>query len=527
MSLKKNSEKKKSVIISAIYLAMGTLSSRGLGLIRDMAMSAFLPMDLRDAYSAAFRLPALFRRLLGEGALSATFLPLYVKADQAGHIKERDDLSSGVFSLLVTVATLITLTLIIFMDDVIPMWVSGEAYTSVPGKIESTILLARGVFPFLLLMTIFALFMNLHNAHGKFFLTGFAPCLFNLAMIVYLPFKDLLPFKVEIGMSLAIVIGGVLQILVLVPFVVRKKIVPRFILQPWKVKGVLKVLKTFVPSLLGVGVLQLTVLVNTFFASQISRGAVYHIYLADRLLELPLSLIAVSLGAALLPEFSRLVGSGETEKMKGTLAKHWVQGFIIAVPCAFGLFAISDGIVELLFKRGEFSIEEVASVSSIVKVYSFSLIIACAHRLFIPGFYAVSDTLTPALCGLAGLILHVICAKPLMLMYGVQGLTISTTIGTSCNLILVMLFFTRRFGSLQWKPVLLSMSKIFLASMIMGIVSFYLYDFILAKVGSVFIAVVATMLVSALIYFTQIYFSNLSEAEVLINKIRSKVTRSR
>lgn len=514
-------ENKKSVIKSAIYLATGTFSSRVLGLIRDMFMAAYLPVDLRDAYSAAFRLPALFRRLLGEGALSSTFLPLYVKADGTGDIKKRDDLSSGVFSVFVMASTLITFLMIIFMDDIIPHWVSGEAYSSVDGKIASTVWIARGVFPFLSLMTIFALLMNLHNAHGKFFMTGFAPCMFNLAMIIYLPFKDKLPVAVETGLSIAILVGGIGQISLLLPFVIREKIFPRWTWFPWKNSDVIKVLKTFLPSLLGVGVLQLTVLVNTFFASQISRGAVYHIYLADRLLELPLSLIAVSLGAALLPEFSRLVVQNNIAQMKQSLETHWIQGFLVAVPCAFGLYVMSDSIVELLFKRGEFSTSEVNSVASIVCIYAFSLIISCAHRLFIPTFYAISDTLTPALCGLFGLIVHIFLAPYFMKTHGLQGLTISTTIGTGFNFILVFALFTKKFGTLNFKKVIISMSKIFFASFLMGIFALKINSLI--KIDfPILISVSITIALSALLYFGVIYYINIPEFSYLVKKINKR-----
>jgi putative peptidoglycan lipid II flippase len=175
-----------SVALSAAIFALGTFLSRILGLVRDMMTARYFPNDVRDAFINAFRLPNLFRRLLGEGSLSISFIPIFVEILSGKGSKNAEEvdlrakrLVAGVFSILMSVSITLSLLATIFMDDILRFLLSGEAYLSIPGKFELTVRLGRIMFGFLILVSLYAFFMAILNSVKKFAMTALAPCFFN------------------------------------------------------------------------------------------------------------------------------------------------------------------------------------------------------------------------------------------------------------------------------------------------------------------------------------------------------------
>ena len=298
---KETSTKEKPTLVakSALLFGSGTLTSRILGLIRDALIAQILPKDVRDAWIAAFRLPNFFRRLLGEGGLSVSFIPIFVETREKGDSEAQKRLVSGVFSLLMSVVSFIWLLCFLFMEVIVQYWLGGEGFTSVPGKIEMTISMGRVMVGFLFFITLFAYFMALLNGVKKFGMTGFAPVLLNISIICGLYYFQDSESIYQVS-AWSVVIGGALQAIFLFPALVKNKIVPLLSFKYCFDPSVRRVLKKFMPTVFGVGVLQILTMVNTYFASQLESGAVSNMYYADRLLELPLSLIAVSIGTCLL-----------------------------------------------------------------------------------------------------------------------------------------------------------------------------------------------------------------------------------
>ena len=200
----------------ALFFGFGTLTSRILGLVRDALIFSLIPLDAKDAWLAAFRLPNFFRRLLGEGGLSASFIPVYVKLSNENQKKQRQQLINGVFSLLMGTALLICGLCFIFMEPLVNTWLGGSGFKEVPGKLTMTIQIAKIMVFFLFFIILFAFFMALLNGLKKFTLTGFAPLFLNLAIIAGLVLfkgKQSLPTAA----AWAVLIGGGLQALILLP----------------------------------------------------------------------------------------------------------------------------------------------------------------------------------------------------------------------------------------------------------------------------------------------------------------------
>ncbi len=507
----------------ALLFGSGTLVSRILGLVRDALVFSIMPLDVRDAWLAAFRLPNFFRRLLGEGGLSASFIPIYVKLSHEGQKLQRQQFIDGVFSLLVGTTLLICGLCFVFMDPLINIWLGGSGFREVPGKLSMTTQMARVMVFFLFFIILFAFFMALLNGLKKFTLTGFAPLFLNLAIIASLVlFQDRLPMIA----AWAVLIGGGLQALVLLPSVIRSGVLPRLtfrINHPLVQQMILK----FIPIFFGGGILQVLALVNLYFASQLSPGTVSYIYLGDRLLELPISLIAVSLGTTLLPTLSGYWSGNEKNLFLKSLGRHLQMFYFLAIPASVGLWFMGHDIVDVLFSRGQFTNQEVPIVAGILKIYCLTLLCVGSLKILNLAFYAVGDTLTPALVSMSGLFIHLLLAPWLMAKSAIYGLVLSTALISLLNLLLCLVFLHKKMGVLNWKPLGKQFFCCSLAAFPMG-VSLWFVHFFKWKQG-LFVPDLILLLVfialGALVYFSFAGFLKVSEMEFLKKEFQKKVKR--
>ncbi len=421
-------------------MAFGTLSSRFLGLLRDQLFAAFFPRIVTDAWTIAFRIPNLFRRLLGEGSLSVSFIPVYIKSrvdDPTG--VEAQKLSSALYSLLFLILSTITILGVIFSEPIVRLIVDS-AYEAQADKLLLTVQMAQIMFVFIFLMSTYAYMMALLNSVGQFGLAAFAPTLWNLTMIAanFFP-KDWQRFQGE-ALAWGVVVGGFFQMAILIPALKKANLFPILGVKPWH-PGLKRVFRNMLPGFAGIGLLQFQTVMNTYFASSLYEGAQTHVYLADRLLELPLSLIAVSLGTALLPTLARHWAAGKREVYLDTVSFYFSLSLFVALPAAVGLFFLSESIVRALFEWGRFTSQETTQVAVLVQVYAFTLIIASSSRIVIAGFNAVQNTWFPAVVSAIGLGVHLLLAPQFIEIFGLKGLVISTLLSGGVGLLLLSLGF--------------------------------------------------------------------------------------
>lgn len=453
---------------AALLFGSGTLSSRILGLIRDALIFSLMPLDLKDAWFAAFRIPNFFRRLLGEGGLSVSFIPIYVATLESPEADQKvKPLVNGVYSLLMGISLLICVFSYLFMDKLVGLMLSGDGFSTVPGKLETTVAMSEVMIFFLFTISLFAFLMALLNGQKKFTLTGYAPVMMNLAIIFALWWYQDHP-QFAMASAWAVVIGGGLQALILVPAVFKLGIHPRWTWDVWNPQ-VRRVVAKFIPTVFGVGVLQFLAMLNLYFASQLPSGSITYIYMADRLLELPLSLVAVSIGTTLLPTLSSYWSRGDRTLFTETMSRQLGLFLLLALPATFGLWMVGEDIVAVLFQRGEFRAEEVPTVSWLLKIYGLTLITAGGQRVLSSAFYASGDTQTPAVVSLVGLLIHCVLAPYWMQKWGIYGLVGSTSFITFFNLALCLVLIQYKAGSLLWKMLGVQSMKCLSASLVMAI----------------------------------------------------------
>ena len=318
--------------LQASLMSLGTLISRLLGFVRDLSIAAFFARTQTDVFFAAFRLPNFCRRILGEGAFSASVTPALSKTLHHKGLAKADQISAALFTLFAAGAGALSLAGVIFMEDIMNLFFKGARYDDTEGKLRHTVIAGRLVFSYFFLTALYSYFLSAAHALGKFFLPALAPALFNVILIVFafLP-QTLWPFP-AFGLSLAAILGGAAQAAAAFLILKRLRFAPAFslrrVLSFWP--EIVSVLKQFVPASIGLAGLAVIGLMNLYFAGRLQEGAHTYLYYGDRLLELPRSLIAVSLGSALVPELSRFFTQGDRKR------------FFCGLCAQLGFFALSD-----------------------------------------------------------------------------------------------------------------------------------------------------------------------------------------
>jgi putative peptidoglycan lipid II flippase len=531
-----------SPVVHAALMAVGTLTSRILGLARDMAFAALFSRTVTDAWTTAFRLPNLFRRLLGEGSLSVSFIPIFVDTwvfhpDVEGQPSaEVKNLINSFYTVLLVILSVLTVVGIIWAEPLLRLLLD-QNYESIPGKLELTVRMARIMFGFIFLMSTYAYFMGILNALGKFALAAVAPALFNIAMIIstFVPTKYL-PSEGD-GLAWGVILGGFLQVGILVPALKKMGFMPEvqksFSLAMANIK-VKKIFKNMLPGMLGMGLLQITTIVNLRFASSLSEGAISYIYWADRLLELPLSLVSVSLGTALLPALAKLWSQKEVSKMAETSNYYLRLNMFIAVPAAIGLLSLAQPIVEVLFMRGRFNLVDAQNTAAVVKIYAIQLIASSAVRVFVPSFYAIKNTWLPALIASLSLVVHILIAPHLMSAFGLVGLSSTALISAALNFIGLAIAYNWILGSFGWLKVLKSMALFSIAGLgLFAAVQVYwpIYEFFGENIWGKLIALIVAVGLGAGVYGVIAWMMGLEEMKTtsatFIDKIRRRFNRKK
>lgn len=521
----KGSSKPDRVGFSAFLVSIGTLSSRVLGLVRDMMTTAYFPATITDAWLVAFKLPNMFRRILGEGALSVSFIPVFsgVVSDEKADPKK---LVNGVFTLLFSVAITITTLGIIFAEPLVVFLTKGEAYAGIPGKVELTIHLARIMFIYVLLVSVYAYYMAILNSLRSFWLPAFAPVLWNVAMIVS-AFVNLGPLT-ESGEVLAwgVVLGGLLQMGILIPPLIKAGFLPKLTMHI-NTPEIKKVFRGFGPSLIGLGIMQITIFINTRFASYLPEGSNTWIFIADRILELPLSLFAVSIGTALMPTLSTQWHQQRHDEFFKTSNYYLRSVLFLAVPAAIGCFVLAHPIVELLFQRKNYTAESVANTASVLQIYSFAILTYSVLRVLAPCFYAIKNTWYPMICSFVGLAIHLMLAWPFIQKYGVQGLTASTVLSGTINMSLLFVGFSFFIGKFDYAKLLSSLFKFLIigAAMFLILQMFFMFDNVELGRYLRLVLLFTTIAVSGSVYLSIAHFMKLEELKPVSDKILGKLSK--
>lgn len=428
-------------------MSMGTVLSRILGFVRDRLVVQFFDSSLTDIFYAAFRLPNFFRILFGEGALSVAFLPAYVELKKKQN-QEASVLAGTVFSFLFTLSLVVSALGVIFMPELLALFLSPENFPVGSERFATTVFFSRIMFFYLFLVSQFAFFMSVLNAHGEFWFPGVAPAAFNTGVILTILFGFDVVGVYGSVLALAVIVGGIFQASTVFFKAYQMRIVPRpnfLFTHP----QFIAVLKRTSPSLIGIGAVQFIGVINVSLASSLNKADITFLYLADRLLDLPQSILAVSLGTALLARLSSLWAEKDEDAFRNQIYETASVYYFLAIPAAVGLFMLAEPLVAFLFKTGKNTFTDMTIIGSLVQVYAVMLLVSGTSKLLLPGFYAVKNTFLPALSSCLTIAVHLMLAPYLMKQIGIKGLVMSTTISSIVALIFVFVMFRFKVTSLS------------------------------------------------------------------------------
>lgn len=382
-----------------------TLLSRVLGFVRDFVIARSFGAGLSsDAFFIAFKLPNLLRRMFAEGAFSQAFVPILGEYRNQRSAEETRLLVDHVAGILMLVLFAITALGIVAAPWLV--WISAPGFATTPDKFDLTVTLTRITFPYILFMSLVALAGGILNTWSRFALPAFTPVLLNLSFIVMALFAAPYFDPPVLALAWAVFIGGLLQLLIQLPALRKISMLPRpsFRLRTaWNDPGVRRITRLMLPALLGVSVAQISLLLNTVFASFLQTGSVSWLYYADRLMEFPSGMLGAALGTILLPSLSRCHARQDLNEYSRLLDWGLRLTFLLATPAALALAIVAVPLVATLFFHGAFTPDDVEQTRRALIAYSLGLTGLILIKVLAPGFYARQNVRTPVKIALISL----------------------------------------------------------------------------------------------------------------------------
>jgi putative peptidoglycan lipid II flippase len=512
---------------AASIVGGATLLSRVFGFIRDMVVAQLFGTGMAtDAFFVAFRIPNLFRRLVGEGALTASFIPVYTEYISQRSKEESDELVSASFSVLGVLLILVTALGILFSPWIVKIMAYG--FSQEPEKFRLTVLLNRLMFPYIFFIGLVALAMGILNSWKHFAAPALAPVLLNLSIIACALFFPVVLGEPILSLAIGVILGGAAQILFQIPFIQRTGIVPRFHFNPSH-PGVKRIGILMAPSVLGLAVTQLNVVVNTLLASYLPEGSVSYLYYADRLLEFPMGIFAIAIATAVLPTLSEYSAQKDLQGLKETLSFSLRLVFFVTLPSMVGLIVLRLPILNLLFQRGAFTLHSAVMAAQALLYYALGLAAFAGVRIVVPAFYSLQDTKTPVKVAFFALLANAGLGLVLMIPLQHGGLALATSLAAGLNFSLLLFFLRKRLGRIGASRIIRSFFKSLGASILMGIVA-YAISFsgpweTTGVTGTKIGLLLGAILASVLVYGGACYFFGSEELHSALELIKKKISR--
>lgn len=420
-----------------------TMVSRVFGFAREMLMSRIMGASgAADAFLVAFRLPNTFRRLFGEGAFSAGFVPLFSQRFHGpGGMDEAKRFSEEVLAFFVPALILFTLVFELAMPAFV--WAIASGYADEPQKFALTVFLSRITFPYLLLISLVSFFSGILNSLTKFAAAAFAPALLNVAMLIALILVPAGGVKSATALAVGVTAGGVLQ-LILLWNSARRAGVSLKLRRPRMTPGVRQFFVVVIPATLGAGVYQISQLIDTFFATRLPEGSMSYLNYSDRLNQLPLSVIGTALGTAILPHISRFIAKGEPEEAAKVQGNAVDLSMLLCLPAALALAVAAPPLVAALFQGGRFTAYDAMVTGNVLAIIASGLPAYVLVKVITPGFYAREDTRTPVKTAVIVLVANIVLNFALIPFFGIYGLAAAISLCSWLNCVMLYVILARR-----------------------------------------------------------------------------------
>ena len=512
-------------------VGLAVACSRVLGLVRELVFAKLFGASFAmDAFITAFRAPNLLRDLFAEGALSTAFITTFSKKIAKEGEESAWKLANKVATLVTVFMSAITLLGIAFAPQLISLLAGGFSLE----KIELTVQLTRIMFPFILLVSLAALVMGMLNAKNVFGMPAMASSFFNLGSIVggvilgYWLDPHFGPRSL-IGLAIGTLIGGLLQLVVQFPALYRAgfRFRPSF---AWRDDGVRQILLLMGPAVIAASAVQVNVMVNGNFASQIpGDGPVSWLNYAFRLMQLPLGIFGVAVGTVTLPVVSRFAAVQDMNGVRTTLGKGMRLAFLMTVPCAVGLIWMAEPIISLIFQRGKFDFHATVQTAAALKFYALGLVAYSGIKVLAPAFYAVDKRFLPMNVSFFSIATNYALNEyfTFHLGWGHRGLAFSTSLVAMINFAVLYIFMAKNAGGLESRALLVNLGKLALACVPVVLVCTGAQHWFFADLGTMHflpkvMAVLGTVSLSAAVFAGTVLLLRIEEVEDVVRILKRK-----
>ena len=443
-SIKKPSDESHRILKNAWYVTIFTFFSRILGALRDLVIANIFGAGwITDAFIQAFTIPNVLRRLTAEGSMNLAFLPIYVQIRDGKNAEDAREFASKTLALVLASTIIITGLGILFSPQLVLLFATG--FISNPEKYELTVLLTRIMFPYLIFISLVAWAMGILNAENHFSAPAAAPILLNVSIIsaAFLISPEL--DEPIIGIGIGVIFGGISQVALQISSLVKIKqsLKPKKFLNDNNIQHLLKLIA---PSLLGVAVYQINIIVLRNIASFMPSGQLTHYHNASRLSELTLGIFAFALSTASFPELSRHAAKRNWEKIRKTLHFTLSTTLLIVLPASAGLLIVAEPIVAMLYLHGAYNWSDVKSTALTLQAFALSIPAVAIVRLQTSIFYSLKDTLTPVKVSFVSILLTGFFGWWLSQSLDIFGLALGLSLGTWFQVVILTFFLIKEPG---------------------------------------------------------------------------------
>jgi len=471
------------VLRSFVTVGGWTMASRVMGFLRDVQIAALLGTGVAaDAFFIAFKVPNLFRRLFGEGAFNAAFVPEFSGILTTDGPNEARRFAQEAIAVLAFWLAVLTLLGMILMPLLMALLAPG--FAEVPGKAALTVELARIMFPYLFLICLAALLSGVLNGLDRFAAAAAAPLILNGVSIASM--SILSPWVPTVGHALAwgVTVAGVLQ-LALLAWAVRRAGMRLRVPVPRLTPRMRLLLRRMVPGLIGAGVTQLNQSVDLIIVSLLPAGSASLLYYAERVYQLPLGVIGTAVGTALLPLLSRQARSGDTAGAVASMNRALEISLVLTLPAALALAVAGQPVMLVLFSRGAFDAASAALSAQSLAAYAFGLPAIVLLKVLVPAFFAHGDTRTPVRVGMAAIALNLVLNLLFMVPLQHVGPALATSLSAIVNAAVLGMILHRRGQLVPDARVRRRLPRMALAAAAMAVALWVGEDTVFAAAGTV------------------------------------------
>jgi putative peptidoglycan lipid II flippase len=523
-----NKSENVKVAKAAGIVGAATMVSRVFGVVRDMVIAAFFGASwMTDAFWVAFRIPNMLRRLLGEGSLTVSFVPVFTEYLQQKTKEEALELADNAFTMLSVILAAVSVLGILLSPLIVGLIAPG--FIARPDQFALAVFLNRLMFPYIFFIALVALCMGILNSFRHFTTPALSPVMLNIAMIASTLMLHGYFAQPITALAIGVLIGGVLQLAMQWP-ALRKfgvKFNFRFNLRH---PGIKQIGLLMFPAILGAGVGTINVFVGTILASLLPGGSVTYLFYADRIIEFPLGIFAIAIGTAALPSFSKHVAAGQMDELKSSVSFSLRLMLFLTIPSMAALMALHLPIISVLFQRGAFDAQAAIYTGQALFCYSLGLWAFAMIRVFVSSFYSLQDSKWPLKAAVITLIVNVLCSLALMYPLKHNGIALAGSISAAVNVLILAFVLKTKIGTYLDRAFYVSVFKIIVASVIMlgsiGMIEYFMPWDTHAGLQSRLIFLISTVVVGAFVFFVSAYLLKSPEIQAIVHLIKKKVKHS-